>query len=77
MSKKKSVHLVIANPRNHPGVNNLGLMARALLLGDGASPSEEENAKWQTHLVSTLSIANCLGRVLIGISLLKQSYFDG
>lgn len=41
-------------------------MARALALKDGANPSEEENAKWQTIQVSTLSIASCIGRILIG-----------
>ena len=41
-------------------------MARALALKDGASPDEGENVKWQTIQVSTLSIASCTGRVLIG-----------
>ena len=41
-------------------------MARALALKDGASPDERSNAKWQTIQVSTLSIANCIGRISIG-----------
>lgn len=41
-------------------------MARALALMDDASPDEQENAKWQMLQVSTLSIANCIGRILIG-----------
>jgi len=42
-------------------------MARALALKDNASPDERENVKWQTLQVSTLSIASCIGRILIGI----------
>jgi len=41
-------------------------MARALVLKDNASPDEQENVKWQTLQVSTLSIASCIGRILIG-----------
>lgn len=44
-------------------------MACALALKDGTSPDEWENVKWQTLQVSTLSIASCVGRVLIGIRL--------
>jgi len=44
-------------------------MARALALKDNASPDERENVKWQTLQVSTLSIASCVGRILIGIRL--------
>ena len=44
-------------------------MARALALKDGASPDERENAKWQTIQVSTLSIASCISRILIGSDL--------
>ena len=67
---------MIANSTESTGVNNLGLMARVLLLRDDASPSEEESAKWQILQVSTFSIASCLGRILIGISLLKYLYFN-
>lgn len=41
-------------------------MARALVLKDDPSPDEQENIKWQTLQVSTLSIASCIGRILIG-----------
>ena len=41
-------------------------MARALALKDEAIPDERENVKWQIIQVSTLSIASCIGRVLIG-----------
>lgn len=55
-------------PQNYLGINNIGLMARALALQDNASPGEDRNVKWQTLQVSTLSIASCIGRILIGIS---------
>lgn len=53
--------------RNSQGINNVGLMARALLLKHDTNPGDRENAKWQTLQVSTLSIASCVGRILIGI----------
>lgn len=53
--------------RNSSGINNVGLMARALALKDNPGLDEEENVKWQTLQVSTLSIASCAGRILIGI----------
>jgi len=49
-------------------INNIGLMARALALKDGARPDEQEHVKWQTLQVSTMSVASCLGRVLIGVA---------
>lgn len=52
---------------NLSGMNNVGLMARALTLKHGASPDDQELMKWQALHVSTLSIASCVGRVLIGI----------
>ena len=61
--------------RNFSGINNLGLIARALALKDGATPNEQEHAKWQTLQVSTMSIANCLGRVSIGIYLPEVQSF--
>lgn len=47
----------------------MGLMARALTLKHDASPDNQEHAKWQTLHVSAFSIASCIGRILIGISL--------
>jgi len=44
-------------------------MARALVLKDNTSPDERENMKWQALQVSALSIASCIGRILIGIHL--------
>ena len=41
-------------------------MARALVLVSDASSDEQENVKWQTLQVSTLSIASSIGRILIG-----------
>ena len=50
-------------------------MARALALKDNASPDERENVKWQTLQVSTLSIASCIGRIVIGICLSELPLF--
>lgn len=50
-----------------PGMNNVGLMARALVFKGNAASGEEESMKWQALQVSTLSIASCAGRILIGI----------
>ena len=50
-------------------MNNVGLMARALVLKDNPSLDEQENAKWQALQVSAMSIASCFGRILIGICL--------
>ncbi|KAF9782320.1 major facilitator superfamily domain-containing protein [Thelephora terrestris] len=49
-------------------INNVGLMARALALKENADAGEEENVRWQTLQVSTLSIASCVGRILIGVT---------
>lgn len=51
-------------------------MARALALKDGASPDEQDNAKWQTLQVSTLSIGSCIGRILIGNCLQSAIIFQ-
>lgn len=48
-------------------INNVGLMARALLLESDAGPDDIEYVKWQTLHVSTLSVASCVGRLLIGV----------
>lgn len=52
---------------NCSGINNVGLMSRALVLKGGANPDEQEYMKWQTLQVSTMSIASCVGRIAIGI----------
>ena len=44
-------------------------MARALASAGGTVPGEQELMKWQTLQVSTLSIASCIGRILIGSDL--------
>jgi hypothetical protein len=61
--------------RDSLGINNVGLMARALVLKDGASPDEQEYMKWQTLQVSAFSIASCIGRVLIGTYLPEVQVF--
>lgn len=48
------------------GINNVGLVARALLLKSNPTLDEEENVRWQTLQVSAMSIASCFGRILIG-----------
>ena len=55
--------------RNSSGINNFGLVARALALTHNPTIGEEETAKWQALQVSVLSAANCFGRVSIGIYL--------
>ena len=50
-------------------------MTRALLLKNNPTYGEEEIVKWQTFLVSTLSIGNGVTRILIGISHLVESFF--
>ena len=49
-------------------------MARALVLQGNPSPDEQENVRWQTLQVSTLSIASCFGRIFIGICLSECYY---
>ena len=51
-------------------------MARALAFKGGARPDEQETVKWQTLQVSSMSIASCIGRILIGIFSPGYSYFD-
>ena len=57
-------------PQDFSGINNVGLMARALVVKNHPSTRDEkEDAKWQTLQVLTLSIASCIGRISIGICL--------
>jgi len=50
-------------------------MARALILKDNANLDEREKMKWQTLQVSALSIASCVGRILIGTRLSESLLF--
>ncbi|KAG8992142.1 hypothetical protein FRB94_011943 [Tulasnella sp. JGI-2019a] len=50
-------------------INNVGSMAQALYLKEhNGERNEEAESKWQAAQVSVTSVANCLGRVIIGIS---------
>ena len=48
------------------GINNIGLVARVLMLKNNPTFDEEEIVKWQTLQVSALSIASSSGRLLTG-----------
>ncbi|TDL18446.1 MFS general substrate transporter [Rickenella mellea] len=48
-------------------INNVGSISQALLAKDKPNYNEKEASKWQNMQVSTISIANCLGRILIGL----------
>lgn len=62
--------------RASSGMNNVGLIARALLLKNNPSLDEEESVKWQTLQVSAMSIGSFFGRVLIGIYPSRAQYFS-
>lgn len=57
------------------GINNVGLMARALASAGATIPDEQELIKWQTLQVSTLSVGSCIGRILIGSCLFTTEVF--
>lgn len=46
-------------------INNVGAISQALYAND-PDYDEVKAAQWQATQVSTISIANCLGRILIG-----------
>lgn len=48
-------------------INNVGSISQALFAKGNTEFDEFESAKWQSMQVSILSIANCLGRIFIGI----------
>ncbi len=50
------------------GINNVGAMAQALFARGDSNRDEAESSVWQAAQVSTLSLANCFGRILIGIT---------
>jgi len=49
-------------------INNVGSIAQALFAHDNPAYDEAESSTWQAAQVSTLSLANFFGRVLIGIA---------
>lgn len=50
-------------------INNVGSMAQALFSKGKATYSEADTAKQQAVQVSTISILNCAGRIIIGLPL--------
>ncbi|KAF7295572.1 NmrA domain-containing protein [Mycena indigotica] len=48
-------------------INNVGSMSQALYAKDNAEYDEVEASKWQAAQVSTISIMNFAGRILIGL----------
>lgn len=48
-------------------INNVGLMARALMPQSDTSSDDLEYVKWQTLHVTSFSIASCAGRIIIGL----------
>ncbi|KAI9466659.1 major facilitator superfamily domain-containing protein [Lactarius psammicola] len=49
-------------------INNVGAIAQALFAHGNAGYEEAESSAWQAAQVSVISLANCLGRILIGIT---------
>lgn len=48
-------------------INNAGSIAQALYLKEhNGQRNEQAESQWQAAQVSVTSVANCLGRVLIG-----------
>ncbi|KAH6890095.1 hypothetical protein BKA70DRAFT_1329013, partial [Coprinopsis sp. MPI-PUGE-AT-0042] len=48
-------------------INNAGSMAQALYAFENTDYDPVQAAKWQATQVSTVSVMNCLGRIIIGI----------
>ncbi|KAH9007184.1 major facilitator superfamily domain-containing protein [Lactarius hatsudake] len=49
-------------------INNVGAIAQALFARGNTGYDEAESSAWQAAQVSVISLANCFGRVLIGIT---------
>ncbi len=54
-------------------INNVGAMSQTLYAKNNPNYNEIEAAQWQAAQVSTISIMNFLGRILIGDSALCHS----
>lgn len=48
-------------------INNVGSISQALFAKGDPNFDERKAAQWQATQVSTVSIMNCIGRILIGI----------
>jgi hypothetical protein len=49
-------------------INNVGSIAQALFSHGNPAYDEAESSTWQAAQVSALSLANCIGRIFIGIA---------
>ena len=47
-------------------INNVGAISQALFANKNPDYDEIKAAQWQATQVSTVSVMNCLGRILIG-----------
>ena len=56
-------------------INNVGSISQALYATTTLEYDEIEAARWQASQVSTISISNCLGRIIIGASHLFEVDF--
>ncbi|KAI8984864.1 MFS general substrate transporter [Trametes punicea] len=48
-------------------INNVGAISQALFANNNPDYDEVKAAQWQATQVSTVSVMNCLGRILIGV----------
>jgi MFS family permease len=64
-SSVRGTHLIVAVTSD---INNVGSIAQALFAHGNPAYNEAESSTWQAAQVSVLSLANCLGRILIGIA---------
>lgn len=48
-------------------INNVGAIAQALFARGNTGYDEAESSAWQAAQVSVISLANCFGRIIIGI----------
>jgi hypothetical protein len=49
-----------------PDINNVGSISQMLLAKGNAEYDDAIASQWQSTQVSVISVANCLGRILIG-----------
>ena len=49
-------------------INNVGSISQALFAKGNPDFDDRKAAQWQATQVSTISVTNCLGRILIGTS---------
>jgi hypothetical protein len=54
--------------KHNTDINNVGSISQALFAKGDPEFDEKKASQWQATQVSTVSIANCIGRVMIGWS---------